>query len=81
MNQLSLAIVKEKLVEQIADNFFCGEFNGREGRGQVQSNLITQAVGIMNFGRDQFGFDTQELHALAMEIYNERKELLETETV
>lgn len=76
MNQISLAIVKEKMVEQIADNFFCGKFNGDEGRKDVQNNLIKEAIGVLNFGRDQFGFDPKELHTLAMEIYNERIEKL-----
>lgn len=77
MNQITLALVKERLVEQIADNYFCSHFNELEGREYVASSLRQQAIGIANLGRDQFGFDTNELRTLAMEIYNERKSILE----
>jgi hypothetical protein len=77
MNQITLAQVKEKIIEQIADNYFLSYFHQQQGNTEVSKNMLKHSIGLAEFGRDQFGFETKELHNLAIEIYHERKAIME----
>lgn len=81
MNQTTLGQIKDKMIEQVADNFFVSHFHSLKGNDDVSTSLLKEAIGVMNFARDQFGFDPKEIHSLATEIYNERKTTLETSKV